>query len=72
MYGAVAIIFLVSGMQLSPQKLRLNLANWRLHIVTQGISFVIIPLIWLGESCTYLPVPSPSVPCTQGRLTSTH
>ncbi|KAK7737731.1 LRR receptor-like serine/threonine-protein kinase RGI2 [Cytospora paraplurivora] len=42
MYGAVAIIFLVSGMQLSPQKLRLNLANWRLHIVTQAIMWIII------------------------------
>ncbi|KUI59203.1 hypothetical protein VP1G_06447 [Cytospora mali] len=48
LYGSVAIIFLVSGLQLSPQKLRHNLFNWRLHIITQGISFVVIPLIWLA------------------------
>ncbi|ROW12607.1 hypothetical protein VMCG_00152 [Cytospora schulzeri] len=47
LYGSVAIIFLVSGLQLSPQKLRQNLTNWRLHILTQGISFVVIPVIWL-------------------------
>lgn len=49
LYGSVAIIFLVSGLQLSPQKLRQNLTNWRLHILTQGISFVVIPVIWLGK-----------------------
>lgn len=48
LYGSVAIIFLVSGLQLSPEKLRMNLFNWRLHILTQGISFILIPLIWLG------------------------
>lgn len=48
LYGSVAIIFLVSGLQLSPEKLRMNLFNWRLHILTQGISFIVIPLIWLA------------------------
>lgn len=48
LYGSVAIIFFVSGLQLSPDKLRMNLFNWRLHILTQGISFIVIPLIWLG------------------------
>lgn len=48
LYGSVAIIFFVSGMQLSPEKLRKNVFNWRLHILTQGISFIVIPLIWLG------------------------
>lgn len=50
LYGSVAIIFFVSGLQLSPEKLRMNLFNWRLHILTQGISFIVIPLIWLGMS----------------------
>ncbi|KAK2605296.1 hypothetical protein N8I77_008145 [Diaporthe amygdali] len=48
LYGSVAIIFLISGLQLSPEKLRKNLSNWRLHILTQGISFILIPLIWLA------------------------
>lgn len=56
LYGAVAIIFLISGLQLSPQKLRQNVFNWRLHILTQGISFVVIPLIWLGKRRTSPPV----------------
>lgn len=26
----------------------MNLASWRLHIIVQGISFVLIPVIMLG------------------------
>jgi sodium/bile acid cotransporter 7 len=44
----VSIIFLVSGLQLSHEKLRMNLTAWRLHIIVQGISFVLIPVIMLG------------------------
>lgn len=51
LYGSVAIIFLISGLQLSTQKLRENLFNWRLHFIVQGLSFVLIPLIWLGKLC---------------------
>src|SRR5690349_17871734 len=42
LYGAVAFIFLVSGLQLSHEKLRQNLTSWRLHVIVQGISFVLI------------------------------
>lgn len=48
LYGAVAFIFLVSGLQLSHEKLRENLTNLRLHIIVQGISFVLIPVIMLS------------------------
>lgn len=48
LYGAVAFIFLVSGLQLSPGKLRKNVTNWRLHILVQGISFAAIPAIVLA------------------------
>ncbi|KAJ4268637.1 LRR receptor-like serine/threonine-protein kinase RGI2 [Fusarium torreyae] len=48
LYGAVAFIFLVSGLQLSPEKLRNNVTNWRLHILVQGISFAVIPAIVLA------------------------
>jgi sodium/bile acid cotransporter 7 len=51
LYGAVAFIFLVSGLQLSPGKLRENVTNWRLHILVHGISFAVIPAIVLGELC---------------------
>ena len=50
LYGAVAFIFLVSGLQLAPAKLRENATNWRLHIVVQGISFVVFPAAVLGAS----------------------
>lgn len=45
----MAFIFLVSGLQLAPDKLRRNATNWRLHVVVQGVSFVVIPAIVLGE-----------------------
>lgn len=48
LYGAVAFIFLISGLQLAPQKLKKNVTNWRLHVIVQGISFVVIPAIVLG------------------------
>jgi solute carrier family 10 (sodium/bile acid cotransporter), member 7 len=48
LYGAVAIIFLVSGLQLSFEKLVENLTNWRLHIIVQGTSFILIPVIQLS------------------------
>ncbi|TQN68728.1 putative membrane protein, partial [Colletotrichum shisoi] len=48
-YGGIAIIFLVSGLQLSHAKLRQNLTNWRLHIIVQGISFIVIPVTLLTK-----------------------
>lgn len=51
----MAFIFLVSGLSLPPRKLRANITNWRLHIVVQGISFILIPAIMLGA---YTPSPS--------------
>jgi solute carrier family 10 (sodium/bile acid cotransporter), member 7 len=47
-YGAVAFIFLVSGLSLPPSKLKVNLTNWRLHVVVQGISFGLFPVVMLG------------------------
>jgi sodium/bile acid cotransporter 7 len=49
LYGAVAFIFVVSGLQLSPEKLRKNVTNWRLHILVHGISFAVIPATVLGK-----------------------
>ncbi|KAL8281904.1 hypothetical protein RB597_009568 [Gaeumannomyces tritici] len=48
LYSAVAFIFLVSGLQLPLEKLLLNLTNWRLHLVTQGVSFGLIPAMTLA------------------------
>ncbi|TLD29305.1 hypothetical protein PspLS_03943 [Pyricularia sp. CBS 133598] len=53
LYGAVGFIFLVSGLQLPYEKLRTHSTNWRLHVVTQGISFLIIPLITLASNVVF-------------------
>lgn len=50
LYGAVSLIFLVSGMQLTHEKFRQHITNWRLHAVTQSIGFLIIPAIQVGKS----------------------
>lgn len=49
LYGAVGFIFVVSGLQLPPAKIRQCLTNWRLHFIVQGISFAVIPAIILGK-----------------------
>ncbi|KAI1374926.1 putative sodium bile acid cotransporter [Hypoxylon crocopeplum] len=47
LYGAIGLIFLINGMQLSPAKLKEHVTNWRLHIIVQGISLVLIPVVQL-------------------------
>ncbi|KAI0866807.1 sodium bile acid symporter [Xylaria cubensis] len=47
LYGAIGLIFLINGAQLSPEKLREHAMNWRLHIVVQGINLILIPVIQL-------------------------
>ncbi|KAI0480544.1 SBF-like CPA transporter family-domain-containing protein [Xylariaceae sp. FL0804] len=49
LYGAIGLIFLINGAQLSPEKLREHATNWRLHLVVQGIGLVLIPVIQLGQ-----------------------
>ena len=45
-YG-VALVFLLYGLTLSPQKLREGLFNWRLHLVVQLSTFLLFPLLGL-------------------------
>ncbi|KAI1501291.1 putative sodium bile acid cotransporter [Biscogniauxia marginata] len=47
LYGGIGLIFLINGMQLSPEKLKEHATNWRLHIIVQGINLVLIPVIQL-------------------------
>lgn len=42
-YGAIALIFLITGLTLSTRSLRAEALNWRLHLYTQGISLVLFP-----------------------------
>ncbi len=41
----ISLIFFFYGLKLSPQKIRSGLKNWKLHILVQGTSFFIFPLI---------------------------
>ncbi|EEH35514.2 hypothetical protein PAAG_06561 [Paracoccidioides lutzii Pb01] len=48
LYGAVAFIFLMSGLSIAKDKLLKHVLNFRLHAKTQGVSFLIIPAIMCG------------------------
>ncbi|OAX77418.1 hypothetical protein ACJ72_08284 [Emergomyces africanus] len=48
LYGAVALIFLISGLSIPKDKLLKHLLNYRLHLQAQGISFLVIPAIMTG------------------------
>ncbi|KAL0260449.1 Dihydrosphingosine phosphate lyase [Diplodia seriata] len=44
LYGAVAVIFLISGLSIAGKKLLVHAGNWRLHCVVQGASFALCPV----------------------------
>ncbi|KAH8176211.1 SBF-like CPA transporter family (DUF4137) domain-containing protein [Sarocladium implicatum] len=72
-YGAVAFIFIVSGLQLSPEKLKTHLTNWRLHAIVQGICFLLFPAVMLAVlhisiAAGALTSGTPSIPILIGML----
>ncbi|KAL4892322.1 putative sodium bile acid cotransporter [Aspergillus ambiguus] len=48
LYGAMALIFLVSGLSIPRDKLLRHARNWRLHLLVQGISFLLVPALVLA------------------------
>ncbi|KAL2829147.1 putative sodium bile acid cotransporter [Aspergillus cavernicola] len=48
LYGAVAIVFLISGLSIPQEKLVRQLFNWRLHALVQITSFLFIPALILA------------------------
>ena len=44
---AIALLFFFYGLRLSPEKLKNDLKNWRLHLVIQSITFVVFPFLVL-------------------------
>lgn len=48
LYGAVALIFLISGLSIPRQKLFKHMLNWRLHVLVQVTSFLFIPALVLA------------------------
>lgn len=45
-YG-IALLFFFYGLRLSPERLMVDLSNWRLHLLIQSITFVVFPVIVL-------------------------
>ncbi|KAF3942441.1 hypothetical protein ABW19_dt0208040 [Dactylella cylindrospora] len=45
-YGAVIIIFLVSGLSIQTEKLLIHFSNMRLHFTVQGMSYLFIPTVF--------------------------
>ncbi len=43
----VSLIFFFYGLKLSPEKIKLGLRNWRLHLLVQSSTFLIFPLLVL-------------------------
>lgn len=50
-YGAVAVIFLVSGLSMSSKQLAVNFLNWRAHFTVLTTSFLITTSIIYGLVC---------------------
>ncbi len=45
--GGIALILLLQGLSLAFEKIRSGAGNWRLHLIIQGFTFVIFPLVGL-------------------------
>ena len=43
----VFLVFFLHGINLSSEQIVHGLKNWRLHLMVQGFTFVVFPLIWL-------------------------
>ncbi|AAS50855.2 ABR085Cp [Eremothecium gossypii ATCC 10895] len=50
-YGVVALIFLQNGLSISTKDLKVNIFNWRAHLVVQVLSFLVTSAITYGLCC---------------------
>lgn len=48
LYGAVGLVFLVSGLSIPRSKLYTHMFNWRLHTLVQVTSFLFVPAVVLA------------------------
>jgi sodium/bile acid cotransporter 7 len=44
----ISLLFFFYGLRLSPEKLKNDLGNWRLHLLVQSITFMVFPLVVLA------------------------
>ena len=45
--GGVFLVFFLHGVNLSSEQITHGLKNWKLHVMVQGFTFAVFPLIWL-------------------------
>ena len=57
-YGIAAVFFL-HGMSIPSEQIRAGLARWRLHLLVQGFTFVVFPLLFLLLRPLFKPVLPP-------------
>src|SRR5690606_19104149 len=58
-YG-VAVVFLLYGLNLAPEKMREGLSRWKVHLIVVATTFVLFPAVVLGaESFTASLFPLP-------------
>jgi sodium/bile acid cotransporter 7 len=46
----VFLVFFLHGANLSGEQIGRGLRNWRLHVMVQGFTFIVFPLLWLAAS----------------------
>lgn len=44
----VFLVFFLHGVNLSSEQIRHGLKNWKLHVMVQGFTFVVFPLLWVA------------------------
>lgn len=49
----IFIVFFLHGMGLSTDSLKAGMSRWRLHLVVQGFTFIIFPLLWLPLNAVF-------------------
>jgi solute carrier family 10 (sodium/bile acid cotransporter), member 7 len=59
-YG-IALVFLLYGLTLAPEKLRQGMGHWRVHITVQLGTFVLFPIVVLAAAAAFGPALPPDV-----------
>ncbi|KAI7867247.1 putative sodium bile acid cotransporter [Spinellus fusiger] len=58
-WGGVIVIFLLSGLGIEVRELFHTLLQWRLHLVVQSISFIVMPLVMYGVAHLFMFLEAP-------------
>lgn len=44
--GGIFLVFFLHGLGLSPERMKAGVTRWRLHLLVQGFTFGVFPLLW--------------------------